>query len=111
MISRERPILRPFRESLNPIPRYNQAYVQPRRRRVNPFREGDVIQVAFPSGIPFRWRICSLGVNTIQVESLPNLKQYPVDRLVLIEMTKDDRIQVIPREIAILVKEEENPST
>lgn len=94
--------LKPFRGSLSSIPRYSESFLRPRRKMVNPFREGDVIQVNFPSGLPMRWRICILNANVVHVESLPNLVRYPIDKIVLIEMVKDDRITVVPREIANL---------
>lgn len=92
-----------FRSSLASIPiPMSSPFQAPNRKRVNPFREGDVVVVSFPSGIPMKWRICTVGSNVVSVESLPNLNTYPIDRLVLIEMCKDARVSVIPREMAIL---------
>lgn len=98
--------LKPFRNSLRSSPMYSESFsARPRRKRVNPFRDGDVIEVNFPSGIPMRWRIKSISATDVQVESLPNLTHYTICRVVLIEMAKDERVSIVPREVAVLLPE------
>jgi len=98
--------LKPFRNSLRSSPMYSESFsIRPKRRRVNPFRDGDVIEVNFPSGIPLRWRIKHVGNPYVTMESLPNLTHYSIERLVLNEMVKDERVSIVPREVAVLAQD------